>query len=116
MRMNTDQITQAEAAREPVRWWKVNFNNLMLIWALTSIIVTACCVPAISCACGYMTPTTLPHNGGAALFAWIPFCIPGRKHWVTRVVLVVAVVFASASVGRNLADVLWLSPHAGNWH
>ncbi len=87
----------------------------MLIWAITSVFVTAFAVPAVSCACGYLTPRTLPHVSAAMLFAWIPFCIPGRKNLTTRLVLILAVVFATAVFGKNLADVLWLSPHAGHW-
>ena len=114
-RVNTNQKIQNEEPPKPNLLFGFKFESLLAIWAVVSILVTALLIPARCCACGYLTPSTLPHTGFAAVFAWIPFSIPYHKHWVTRVVLVLAVVFATASLGRNLADVLWLSPHAGKW-
>lgn len=54
-------------------------------------------------------------TGGAALYAWIPFTLPGQKHWITRGLMVLAVIFGTAVFGRNLLDVFWLGCHAGDF-
>jgi hypothetical protein len=113
--MNANRADPSDHQLNSVDGFRLQFGPAMLVWAVASFVVTAFCAPATVCACGYMTPSTLPQTVVAALFAWIPFCIPGSKHWVTRVLLIIAVLFATAVFGNNLAEVLWLSPHAGNW-
>jgi hypothetical protein len=113
--MNADRAERISEKPKLATWWSENRNFVQVVWGCCSLFGTAFFVPAISCACGYMTPTTLPQTFVATVFAWIPFCVPGRKHWATRVLLVMAVIFATAYFGRNLADFLRFSPHAGNW-
>ena len=105
-----------EAKAWMVKAWRDLRLDQFLPLAGLSLFVTyfAICTSNV-CACGYMTPRTLPKLGCAALFAWLLFILPGRKHRVTRVLLIIAVVFATAVLGSNFADVLWLSPHAGDW-
>lgn len=113
--MNVNEENPIDQGPNPAGGFRLEFDQVMLAWAAASLFVTLFFIPDMVCSCGYLTPGTLPETGGAAIFAWIPFAIPGRKHWVTRLLLIVAVIFATAVFGRNLADVLWLSPHAGNW-
>ena len=114
--MNVKQTYPGEQRSAPANGSKLRLDRLTLPCAVASIGVTFLVLTfSHVCACGYMTPRSLPNLGVAALFAWIPSAIPGQKHWVTRVLTIIGIVFATAVFGKNLADVLWLSPHAGHW-
>jgi len=69
------------------------------------------------CACGYQTPRGLFTSVSLAAVAWIGFFLPYRRSYIARGALNLWVIFATALLGKHLADVLWLSPHApfGLW-
>src|SRR5215475_1164622 len=90
-----------------------------VVWSLVTASLSASALDVWSkcCACGYQTPQGLFSSVSLAATAWIGFFLPHSRSYLVRGALDVWVILTTAQLGRHLADVLWLSPHApfGLW-
>jgi hypothetical protein len=94
-------------------------NYLWATWGVATALlsVSALNVWSVSCACGYQTPRGLVTSVTLAATAWIGFFLPHSRSYLVRGALDIWAILTTALLGKHLADVLWLSPHApfGFW-
>lgn len=97
-------------------------SHLKYVWAGWGVLTVFLSVSALDvwgkgCACGYQTPRGLLTSVALAVVAWVGFFLPHPRSYLVRGMLDLWVIFTTALLGKHLADVLWLSPHApfGLW-
>jgi hypothetical protein len=96
-----------------------HIKHVWATWGVVTAVSSASALDvwSVSCACGYQTPRGLFTSVTLAATAWIGFFLPHARSYLVRSALDVWVIFTTALLGKHLADVLWLSPHApfGLW-
>ena len=96
-----------------------HINYIWTAWGVATALlsVSALGVWSKCCACGYQTPQGLVTSVALAATAWAGFFLPHPRSYVVRVPFDLWVVLTTMLLGRHVADVLWLSPHApfGLW-
>ena len=106
----------------PMQFAMILSPHIKYVWAgwgvLTAILsASALDVWSKCCACGYQTPRGLFTSVTLAAVAWTGLFLPHSRSYLVRGALDLWVIFTTALLGKHLADVLWLSPHApfGLW-
>lgn len=98
---------------------KLTHRYLWAVWGVVTALLSVSALDIWSkcCACGYQTPQGLFTSVALALTAWIGFFLPHPQSLVVRAAIDVWVILTTMLLGKHLADVLWLSPHApfGLW-
>jgi hypothetical protein len=88
-------------------------------WGLVTALLAASALKVwgTCCSCGYQTPEGLFTSATLAVTAWVGFFLPHSRSYFVRGALDIWVIFTTALLGKHVAHVLWLSPHApfGLW-